>query len=117
MTNFQRYANEVAELVGRKNTDYGSAFDKLMNEHSDYFVIRLKEKIMRFEQVSKHGAKVQDEAIQDTVKDIIGYCLLFLNYQESSPIHEDKKSCGDCLQAVATHMGALIESPKTPTVK
>lgn len=66
-------ALEVAELVEKKNRDYGNSFDKTLNEYGDtaYF-LRIEDKISRLKSLTKKDAEV-DESIEDTLKDIIGY--------------------------------------------
>lgn len=76
-------ALEVAELVEKKNRDYGNSFDKTLNEYGDtaYF-LRIEDKISRLKSLSKKAAEV-DESIEDTLKDIVGYTLLMINHKRS----------------------------------
>lgn len=76
-------ALEVAELVEKKNRDYGNSFDKTLNEYGDtaYF-LRIEDKISRLKSLNKKNAEV-DESIEDTLKDIIGYTLLMINYKRN----------------------------------
>ena len=76
-----KIALEVAELVNRKNHDYGKSFDKSVNKYgaAAYF-LRIADKISRAETLSNKDALVLDEKIEDTLKDIIGYTLLYINY-------------------------------------
>lgn len=76
-------ALEVAELVEKKNRDYGNSFDKTVNEYGDtaYF-LRVEDKISRLKSLVNRDAEV-DESIEDTLKDIIGYTLLMINYKRS----------------------------------
>ena len=74
-------ALEVAELVNKKNHDYGKSFDKSVDKYgaAAYF-LRIADKISRAETRSNKDALVLDEKIEDTLKDIIGYTLLYINY-------------------------------------
>ena len=47
-------ALEVAELVEKKNRDYGNSFDKTLDEYGDtaYF-LRIEDKISRLKSLSK----------------------------------------------------------------
>ena len=76
-----KIALEVAELVNKKNHDYGKSFDKSVDKYgaAAYF-LRVADKISRAETLSNKDALVLDEKIEDTLKDIIGYTLLYINY-------------------------------------
>ena len=73
-------ALEVAELVEKKNRDYGNSFDRTLGDYGDtaYF-LRIEDKLSRLKSLSKKEAAVIDESIEDTLKDIIGYTLLMIN--------------------------------------
>ena len=73
-------AIEVAELVEKKNRDYGNSFDKTLEEYGDtaYF-LRIEDKLSRLKSLSKKDAAEVDESIEVTLKDIIGYTLLMIN--------------------------------------
>ena len=73
-------ALEVAELVEKKNRDYGNSFDRTLGEYGDtaYF-LRIEDKLSRLKSLSKKEAAVIDESIEDSLKDIIGYTLLMIN--------------------------------------
>ena len=76
-----KIALEVAELVNKKNHDYGKSFDKSVDKYgaAAYF-LRIADKISRAETLSNKDALVLDEKIEDTLKDIIGYTLIYINY-------------------------------------
>lgn len=79
-------AMSIAELVNKKNADYGDSYMKLRDRFGwQSFIIRLYDKLFRLENLFQavDGAKV-DESIEDTLKDIIGYCLLELLYRETA---------------------------------
>ena len=84
-TVFKTYVN--------KDHDYGSAFDVLMDEDGPiYLKGKLTEKLFRFKTLIKQPPKVQ-ESIQDTLYDIIGYCLLgLLWYKKHEAILETRDS-------------------------
>ena len=80
MNKIKEIAVEVAELVEKKNKDYGNSFDKTLAEYGDtaYF-LRIEDKLSRLKSLSKKEALVADESVEDTLKDIIGYTLLMIN--------------------------------------
>lgn len=80
MNKIKEIAVEVAELVEKKNKDYGNSFDKTLAEYGDtaYF-LRVEDKLSRLKSLSKKEVLVADESAEDTLKDIIGYTLLMIN--------------------------------------
>ncbi|MFW2490985.1 nucleotide modification associated domain-containing protein [Clostridium chromiireducens] len=66
----------------RKNRDYGNSFDKTMDEYGmNAYFLRLEDKISRLKSLNKSNTQlVNDESKEDTLKDIIGYTLLMINY-------------------------------------
>lgn len=80
MNEIKEIANEIADLVEKKNRDYGNSFDETLKEYGDtaYF-LRIEDKLSRLKSLSKKDAAVVDESIEDTLKDIVGYTLLMIN--------------------------------------
>ena len=78
----RQIALEIAQLVEKKNHDYDNSFDKTMDKYGDtaYF-LRIEDKLNRLINLSKKEAKVNDEKVEDTLKDIIGYTLLMIKYK------------------------------------
>ena len=78
----RQIALEIAQLVEKKNHDYDNSFDKTMDKYGDtaYF-LRIEDKLNRLINLSKKEAKVNDEKVEDTLKDIIGYTLLIIKYK------------------------------------
>ena len=73
---------EIADLVEKKNKDYGNSFGKTIKEYgmTAYF-LRLEDKLSRLKSLNKSQEKpLVNESIEDTLKDIVGYSLLMLNY-------------------------------------
>lgn len=72
-------AIEIADIVERKNNDYGNSFDKTIKEYGDVaYFLRIEDKLSRLKSLSNKSAEV-DESIEDTLKDIIGYTLLMIS--------------------------------------
>ena len=81
MNEFLEILKPVAELLKRKNTDYGGSYDELRDKFGEVaFIIRLHDKLARLKTLTAQKAQVNDESIEDTIKDIIGYCTLELCY-------------------------------------
>ena len=85
-----RVVTEIVELLEKKNNDYGNSATQTYDEYGDIaFFIRISDKINRLKSltINNKTQEVKDESIEDTVKDIIGYCLLYLEWKTSG---EDK---------------------------
>ena len=81
----EEISKQIVTLVEKKDKDYNKSFDKSMDKFGDMvYIIRLEDKVNRLENIiMNHGYKVEvDEKLEDTVKDIIGYSLLFLRRLE-----------------------------------
>ena len=82
MNEFLEILTPVAELLKRKNTDYGDSYNQSRREFGPTaFLLRLNDKFARLKTITKQEAKVNDESIEDTIADIIGYCTLELRYR------------------------------------
>lgn len=72
----QQQAEELAQLLIRKNADYGNSFEEQFNKRGLVGVlIRLEDKMARLDNLERNAAKV-DESIKDTLIDLAGYALL-----------------------------------------
>ena len=82
-TFIRRIAEEVADLVSRKNDDYGDSYFRLRSEWGEVsFGARLGDKYYRLTNLLQNHKPQVNESIEDTIKDIIGYCLLELAYRK-----------------------------------
>lgn len=76
---YERIVNELEQIYKDKNHDYGNSFSILFEKFGlTSVVIRLWDKILRLETLTKTEAKVKDESIVDTLKDIANYCIMTL---------------------------------------
>jgi hypothetical protein len=92
MSKFHDVLMPIADLLDKKNTDYGSSFDQQRTEFGQVsFVIRIMDKINRVKQLDKSEALVKDESRIDTIKDIVGYCALELAYLQEDEKPEQRK--------------------------
>jgi ElaB/YqjD/DUF883 family membrane-anchored ribosome-binding protein len=76
----------LAELLKKKNDDYGDSYQKLREKYGGVaFLIRISDKLSRLESLAFSGSepKVHDEKVRDTIQDIAGYCILELDYLDS----------------------------------
>lgn len=79
-----RVTNEIVALLEQKNNDYGNSATQTYEEYGDVaFFIRISDKINRLKSltINNKTQEVKDESIEDTIKDIIGYCLLYLEWK------------------------------------
>jgi len=80
---FHRIADEVADTVSQKNHDYGNSYFRLRNEWGvQSFGVRLGDKYYRLANLLQGHEPQINESVEDTIRDIIGYCLLELAYRE-----------------------------------
>ena len=73
-------ANEIGELVEKKDKDYNHAFSKTLKEYGNVaYFLRIDDKLNRLKNLllNKNDAEV-NESVEDTLKDIVGYTLLML---------------------------------------
>ena len=73
-------ANEIAELVEKKDKDYNSAFSKTLKEYGDVaYFLRIDDKLNRLKSLLLDNKDAEvNESVEDTLKDIVGYTLLML---------------------------------------
>lgn len=80
MNRFKQILTDAADLVERKNHDYQGSYATIRKKYGAIaFHVRIADKLARIEQLNKAEAKV-DESIFDTLRDIIGYCILEIAY-------------------------------------
>ena len=73
-------ANEIAELVEKKDKDYNHAFSKTLKEYGNVaYFLRIDDKLNRLKNLMlNNNDPVVNESVEDTLKDIVGYTLLML---------------------------------------
>lgn len=78
---FKDVANHVADLVIKKNHDYGDSFHEVYEEFGDLStLIRLTDKMKRLRNiVSGNEMLIAGESLDDVYEDIAGYCILTLS--------------------------------------
>ncbi|TGE31313.1 nucleotide modification associated domain-containing protein [Desulfosporosinus sp. Sb-LF] len=99
----------VADLLEQKNHDYGRSYDVLREEYGEVsFLIRLGDKVNRLKTLVKHPAKVKAEAVEDTIKDIIGYCTLELCFRKNKGVSINQNKCRVCRYVVLTQADLFV---------
>lgn len=76
---FEDVANEVLDTFKAKNSDYGNSAHETYKMFGDMsYAIRLNDKLSRFQALIRPGyeARVKDESIEDTLKDLATYALM-----------------------------------------
>ena len=78
-------AQEIAELVIRKQRDYGKGnILKSVVKPEIALAVRLTDKISRLVNLADSGATPENESLLDTANDIMGYGLVLKMYLEGS---------------------------------
>ena len=77
-----REMGKIVDLLIVKNADYGDSFFRNMEKWGfTSFLIRIDDKLGRLETIEKRQKiEVKSESVEDTINDIIGYCLLLKHY-------------------------------------
>lgn len=74
---FKDLTQEMLELFISKNDDYGNAFFTNLNELGIIAgVSRINEKTLRILSLTKQEAKVKDESMIDSLKDLANYAIM-----------------------------------------
>ena len=71
----------VSTLV-KKQLDYGHG--NINKFGTTGILVRLSDKVQRFKNLSSKKLKPQVESIQDTLLDIVGYCVIGLMYDDGT---------------------------------
>lgn len=81
VADFIKQTVDCAELYAKKNHDYGDSFSKGCDVIGEaYAVGRLYDKMNRLVTLSKTDSEVKDESIEDTLRDLACYSLMYLAY-------------------------------------
>ncbi len=73
----KKICDELNELYGRKNADYGDSFGKSYEEFGPVMAaIRMGDKLNRYKALIKSSQKVEDESVRDTLIDLANYAIM-----------------------------------------
>ena len=77
---FRDIANSLSKLYENKNHDYGNSFGISFVKYGKISALtRISDKFNRFESLMLgKEQKVQDEKVEDTLKDMASYCIMTL---------------------------------------
>lgn len=77
---------ELRAIYVAKNNDYGSSVTDTYNKFGDVsFMVRITDKINRATTLlAKNNRQVQDEKLEDTIKDLVNYGILWLIEREEN---------------------------------
>lgn len=92
---FNRYkqiADNIAKIVYSKNANYDRAFEKSFDKYgwATYF-IRIGDKLNRLEALTlgERENLINDESVEDTLTDVIGYSILLLEVLQREENKDD----------------------------
>lgn len=75
--NMQNAHDELLQTFVDKNSDYGNSFESSLEEYGLIAaLIRMEDKMGRLRTLIKSEAKVKDESISDTLRDLSNYALM-----------------------------------------
>lgn len=75
--NMQNAHDELLQTFVNKNADYGNSFESSLEEYGLIAaLIRMNDKMGRLHTLIKSEAKVKDESISDTLRDLSNYALM-----------------------------------------
>ena len=81
------------EMYKSKNEDYGYSFDKSLDKFGLLSsLIRLTDKMNRFEQLIDNDSKVNDESIEDTLLDMANYAIMTVMWKRLEEEKEKEKN-------------------------
>lgn len=77
--NFDIILDKMRELYNKKNSDYGSSFDKTYEQFGLISsLVRMNDKINRLNNLVKSNNVKVNESISDTLLDLANYCVMTL---------------------------------------
>lgn len=121
LVSFKDKALELHDIYKRKNSDYGNSFGESLEKFGVIAsVVRLQDKVSRFVSLTTGGNKqlVVDEKVEDTLLDLINYCVMTVMYYEELyasvkfEIEQGKSSglvCKDVNYSVATLPEGVVD--------
>lgn len=88
--NMQNAHDELLQTFVDKNADYGNSFESSLEEYGLIAaLIRMDDKMGRLRTLIKSEAKVKDESISDTLRDLSNYALMASVWFDNKDITQD----------------------------
>lgn len=107
---FRRIAQDLANLYSLKNEDYGDSFGRSVGKYGMISALtRISDKFNRLESLilTQEKAKVSDESLDDTLKDLAAYCIMTLVAREQQ---KEKETVLDAMDGLATTASKASDS-------
>lgn len=82
---------QIALLAGKQH-DYGHA--NIMEFGQQGVLVRLWDKVSRYDNLMRRGVDPENESLLDTLRDIVGYCIIWLMLSNNTftlPLAKDKR--------------------------
>lgn len=94
--NMQNAHDELLQTFVDKNADYGNSFESSLEEYGLIAaLIRMDDKMGRLRTLIKSEAKVKDESISDTLRDLSNYALMASVWFDNKDIEEDNRTSSE----------------------
>ena len=88
--NMQNAHDELLQTFVDKNADYGNSFESSLEEYGLIAaLIRMDDKMGRLRTIIKSEAKVKDESISDTLRDLSNYALMASVWVDNKTITQE----------------------------
>lgn len=79
----QEITDELADLLVRKNQNYGDSYAQSVERYGPVVtMIRLEDKLNRLRQLLQGNEDAVGESIEDTLKDLAGYAVIELERRQ-----------------------------------
>lgn len=94
--NMQNAHDELLQTFVDKNADYGNSFESSLEEYGLIAaLIRMEDKMGRLRTLIKSDAKVKDESITDTLRDLSNYALMASVWFDNKDEEEDNRTSSE----------------------
>lgn len=94
--NMQNAHDELLKTFVNKNADYGNSFESSLEEYGLIAaLIRMEDKMGRLRTLIKSEAKVKDESISDTLRDLSNYALMASVWFDNKDEEEDNRTSSE----------------------